>query len=431
MFSRYLFSTIIIFTFFYLHTYAQTGLLNVFKISSHLPTQIYSSNVQPSFKIILNSKSKIKGKLQIKLKKITEENFRKLFETKLKLNEGYNQYEFNSKVYDFKKIEPEFYEIYSQFITDNSNYYSDTLTFVINHDSLIYKPSKPANVESFWYSTFSKLDSISPNFAIDTISSKETENSKIYKLSFNGFDSMVIRSWYCIPKNIEKSPAVIILPSYGNTAIQLPNNFYENGFISLALQIHGKDVENDDYPAGDDPSAGLNLDNPEKYYLRNAVAHIKRALDFLYSQPEVDTTRIAAVGTSQGGGLALLISELDQRIKATSATIPTLISFNEALSSGAYWRVRKAIKNKIIDKRTALNTLFYFDAQNFSNNITNPILLSCHFKDRISPPNTIISFYNQLLTTNKHLIIQPELGHQFPEHHWDITIDWLKMIFKM
>lgn len=430
MFSKNSLPIIILFVFFSLLSYSQQKSLPTLKITSYLPTQIYSTKIPPAFKITFNKK-KLKGKLQIKLKSIMQENFINIYEKKIKLNEGYDQFEFDSRLFNFSKLEADFYDIYAKFITDGYTYYSDTLTFVFNYDLIRYKPSKPIDLEDFWLKTFSIADSLSPEYKLDTMFQKETENSKIYKVSFYGFDSMFIRSWFCVPKNIEKAPAVILLPSYGNGSIPIPHNFYENGFVTLAIQIHGKDVEADNYPAGDDPSAGLDLDNPDKYYLRKAIIHIKMALNFLHNRSEVDTNRIAAVGTSQGGGLALLLTGLDKRIKATSATIPTLISYPEAISSGAYWRIRKAIKNKAIDLNSALNTLSYFDAQNFSSKISNPILLSAHFKDRISPPNTIVSLYNQISTTNKHLILQPELGHQFPEHHWDITIDWLRMIFKM
>jgi len=47
-----------------------------------------------------------------------------------------------------------------------------------------------------------------------------------------------------------------------------------------------------------------------------------RALDYLTSRPEIDTSKIAAVGNSGGGQMALLITALDQRIKVCAAGHP-------------------------------------------------------------------------------------------------------------
>jgi cephalosporin-C deacetylase-like acetyl esterase len=47
-----------------------------------------------------------------------------------------------------------------------------------------------------------------------------------------------------------------------------------------------------------------------------------RALDYLVSRPEVDTSKIAAVGNSGGGQMALLITAVDKRIKVCAAGHP-------------------------------------------------------------------------------------------------------------
>ncbi|MDP2207831.1 MAG: acetylxylan esterase [Bacteroidota bacterium] len=282
--------------------------------------------------------------------------------------------------------------------------------------------------ETFWLNTFSALDTIHPYFELTEHTDKQQDSIKVFKLMYRSFDAMCIKGWYCFPKSDDPLPVILILPSYGNTPIQIPYTLARLGFAVVAIQIHGLDVEVDNYPEGDDPSAGKNLDNPSEYYLRKAVASAKRAIDFFYTRSEVDTARIGVAGTSQGGGLALLLTGLDNRIKATVATIPTLCSFSEGIESGCCSRVRRSIINGLVNKTTALRTLSYFDANNFTERFTKPVLLSTHFKDRISAPNTVFALYNRIPSRTKQLIIHANLGHEFPVNHWDVPYSWLRVV---
>ena len=48
--------------------------------------------------------------------------------------------------------------------------------------------------------------------------------------------------------------------------------------------------------------------------LRRRIVDVRRAIDFVHSRPEVDTTRIALHGASMGGGVALRAAALDDRL---------------------------------------------------------------------------------------------------------------------
>lgn len=412
---------------------SQISKINSIKIESHLPTHLYTRKIPPSFVIRIDTKDNLRGKLNVRIKKITDDRFTIIYEKNIKIIKGVNTFNFviNQEAKKYKFVS-EFYEIYSQISLKDGKKNSDTLTFAFEVDSLRYESNKPNDFETFWKNTFAQLDTINPTYTIDTMTSKRLDNINVYKLTFSGFDSTKIKGWYCLPNSEKALPAVLILPSYGNGPINIPYNFCENGIAALSIQIHGLDVENDNYPAGDFMIASYNLDSPDYYYLKKAVAYSRRALQFLISRPEIDTTRIAVVGASQGGGLALLLSGLDSHVRATVATIPTLISFPESYKSGCCWRIRNAVSDKRVSENKALSTLLYFDAINLIDNYSqHPILLTVHFKDRISPPNAIFSFYNKIPIQTKQIIVHPELGHEFLHSHWDITINFLKMIFNI
>jgi cephalosporin-C deacetylase len=255
------------------------------------------------------------------------------------------------------------------------------------------------------------------------------DSVKVFKLTYTSIDSIQVKAWFCLPRVAKPVPGILILPAYGNKPIPIPYKLTSMGFAVVAIQIHGLDVENDNYPTGEDLSASVNLDDPNKYYLRNAVAHAKRAIDFLFTRPEVDTSKIAVIGTSQGGGLALLISGLDKHIKLTEATIPSLCCFEKGIESGCCSRVTHVYKKYLIPKTIALSTLNYFDANNIVDNLIMPIYFSVHLKDRISPPNTVFAIYNRVKNSEKQIVVYPNLQHEFPANHWDLPYEWLKKYF--
>ncbi len=399
-------------------------------IESSVPTHIYNKNHSPAFNVRIKSLRNVRGIISIRLKNITTKNYETVYEENSKFEKGIKTIHLTSEKKTFNyRWRPGFYEIFTRVVTGEYEYYSDTLTFSYHPDSLFYPQTNPTDLDSFWLNTFTTLDTIHPFFELTEQTDKQKDNIKVFKLMYRSFDKMCIKAWYCLPKSDNLLPAILILPSYGNTSIEIPYTLASLGFAVVAIQIHGLDVEFDDYPVGDDPSAGLNLDNPSRYYLRKAIASAKRAIDFFYTRSEIDTTRIGVVGTSQGGGLALLLTGLDKRIKATIATIPTLCSIPEGLESGCCSRIRRSINNRLVEETTALRTLSYFDANNFAERFTNHVLLSAHFKDRISTPNTVFAFYNRIPSRTKQLIIHSNLAHEFPSNHWDVPYKWLKMIF--
>lgn len=400
-------------------------------IEPFLPTHLYNKNHPPAFNVRIESQRKVRGIIFIRLKSITQKYYDTVFEQNSKFEKGIKTIHYSS---DKKSINyqwrPGFYEIFARVVTGEYEYFSDTLTFAFQSDSIRYSPTSPIDFETFWKDTFSALDTIQPYFELTEHTDNQQDSIKVFKLMYRSFDTLCIKAWYCFPKYDDPLPAILIAPSYGNTTIQIPYTLAQLGFAVIAIQIHGLDVEFDNYPFGDDPSAGLNLDSPDKYYLRGAVASSKRAIDFLYTRSEVDTGRIGVAGTSQGGGLALLLTGLDNRIKATIATIPTLCNFPEGIASGCCSRVQRSIFNGLVNKTTALRTLSYFDANNFTTRFTKPVLLSAHFKDRISAPNTVFSLYNRIPSRTKQIIIHPNLGHEFPVNHWDVPYSWLKGVLR-
>jgi cephalosporin-C deacetylase len=405
--------------------FAQSQPTNTLKLTAVKFDHLFSKDTIPSFVLKIDVTKNTNARLEIKFKAITDDKFFDVSDEKLKLEKGTTTH----NIFPKYKWWPGFYEIFARLLTKNNEVISDTITFSYNPDSIYYHRTKPRDFEYFWEHTFSVLNAIPAAYNFQEIPERTHDSAKVFKLTYTSIDSIQVKAWFCLPPTSKPVPGILILPSYGNKPIPIPYMLTKMGFAVVAIQIHGLDVENDNYPIGDDLSASVNLDDPNKYYLRNAIAHAKRAIDFLFTRPEVDTSKIAVIGTSQGGGLALLLSGLDKRIKLTEATIPSLCCFVKGVESGCCSRVTHVYKKNLTPKTIALSTLSYFDVNNVVDNLLIPSYFSVHLKDRISPPNTVFAIYNRVKNQEKHIKVYPNLQHEFPADHWDLPYEWLKKYF--
>jgi cephalosporin-C deacetylase-like acetyl esterase len=116
-----------------------------------------------------------------------------------------------------------------------------------------------------------------------------------------------------------------IVPSYVN---------YGEDLIGFGLNIRGHGNSKDDVDPGFPGYILYNLQDKEKYIYRGAYMDCVRGVDFLCSRPEVDVTRIAVEGASQGGALTFTTAALNNdRIAVCAPQVPFLSTFVTTSSS--------------------------------------------------------------------------------------------------
>ena len=100
----------------------------------------------------------------------------------------------------------------------------------------------------------------------------------------------------------------------------------QQGFVTLALdaQCHGDRISQNDFaPVNHFISEGEQ--NPRRGYFTQREIYVqtvldyRRALDYLATRADVDTSQIGVVGYSMGGTQSLMLTAIDNRVKATVA----------------------------------------------------------------------------------------------------------------
>ncbi|HNX26252.1 MAG TPA: acetylxylan esterase, partial [Phycisphaerae bacterium] len=136
------------------------------------------------------------------------------------------------------------------------------------------------------------------------------------------------------------------------------------------------------------------------------------------NMPDVDPTRVGAIGGSQGGGLTLACASLEPRIKRAAPAFPFLCDYRRVwemdLAKDAYEELQYFFRmfdplHKNEDE--IFTKLGYIDNQFLAPRIKAQIMMAVGLMDTICPPSTQFAAYN-MITSQKSLEVYPDFGHE-------------------
>jgi len=175
-------------------------------------------------------------------------------------------------------------------------------------------------------------------------------------------------------------------------------------------------------------------DTPEKLLFRQIFLDTAQLAKVVMNMAEVDESRVAAIGGSQGGGLALACAALEPRIKLAAALYPFLCDYQRVweidLAADAYAELREYFRHfdplhqreeEIFEK------LGYIDVQHLSSRIQAEVLWGVCLMDTVCPPSTQFAAYNKI-RSRKRMLVYPDYGHELPPGYVDKVFQFLKLL---
>lgn len=289
-----------------------------------------------------------------------------------------------------------------------------------------YKPTlyRQEDFELFWDQTLAESASQPLNAELIPYQ-LPLKNVECFVVRFEGFGGGRIAGWYLRPDSRGTFPGVVFYHGYSARA-QRPLDllpFAAQGICVLSMDCRGQNGNSQDafvYPQGH--ALGFmtqGIRDPKTYYYRNVYADAVRALELLAHRQEVDASRLAVTGGSQGGGLALAVAALSERPILALPDIPFLCDFRRGVqvaAGGPYPEIASLLKSHPSLYETAFRTLSYFDCLNLAPWITcRTIICNCLWDDAC-PPSTIFAVYNHI-TAEKLIEIYPFHKHDVPYDH--------------
>lgn len=353
-------------------------------------------------------------------------------------------------------LRPGFYDLRVRLNTGDEADTTASCTFGYQVEKMPVTDWRPADFDAFWQQAKATLAQVPVQAMVDspvqTFTGKEIdeynrtkaclpgdydplghryETVEAFKVSFASVNGLRIHAWVAKPKGKGPFPAMLVLPGAGFAARPMPLEHARHGYLAMDIQIHGQDVDQGTYERLPGYSDNDQVYEPkESYYFYHVILSCLQAVNYLAARPDVDPTRIVAVGGSQGGHLTLVVAGLDGRIAAAVAAIP--FAMNQPYLNWAHNPTGPNHDGMDRDDCPPMpdtprtRCLAYYDPMNLAPQIHCPVMMYAGLIDRIAPPSGSYGSFHLLATTDKQYVAIPGIGHDWSAEFDRRAWTWLE-----
>jgi cephalosporin-C deacetylase len=253
---------------------------------------------------------------------------------------------------------------------------------------------------------------------------------ELEKLWFRAPGNRRLCGWLARPASGGPFPGLLVLPGAGCAPLPAPLEHARHGYAALMLQIHGQDVEGVDFKTPSQYLKGPSGGGLEDDYYFNVFLGCAQALEVLGAREDVYDRRLAAIGASQGGLLALVAGALSGNLRAVASS---LCFYSNWPHQDQVQRLNETGSSSgptppPFDRSDARqNHLSYYDAMNLASLVDAPTIMMGSLCDRTSSPTSVHAAYLNLAASEKELHWSPGTEHDhviaFERRMWR----WLEM----
>jgi cephalosporin-C deacetylase-like acetyl esterase len=245
---------------------------------------------------------------------------------------------------------------------------------------------------------------------IDRLEEQEYVREKIV---FRGTRNSRVPGYLAIPTNgTSPYPCVLLLHGIGSTKEdwwrddsfpsggRLTTGLLTSGFAVLALdaEYHGERLVNNDFESPVVFTFERGWIQRARDMIVQSTIEYRRAIDYLGTRAEIDTSQIGAIGYSMGGMMVFTLAAVDPRIKASVASVTPILK----------------------DPYSAIAV------HNFAPFIHSPafLMLMGNADRRNYSPEDARQLYALVVSDSKDLVFY-ESGHQLPVEWTRTATEWI------
>ncbi|UFU03574.1 acetylxylan esterase [Ruania suaedae] len=282
---------------------------------------------------------------------------------------------------------------------------------------LAIRAHRPADFDEYWASSLRYLDRTDPAAVSTHRPDMSTPEVDVFDLRFDSAGDVRVAGWYARPAGEHAPgslPGLLVIPGYISDPI-VPTAFAAAGYAVCSVAPRGKvrsrDQVNPGYP-------GLLVDgllDPWTSTYRSFYLDVVRAFDVLRAMPEVDDDRVGVHGSSQGGGLGVLVGALRAgSVAAVSAGAPFMCGVMDSVRltrTYPYQEVRELLQQDPGLLEAVTEAAGYLDCLNLAGSVRCPTQVYIGLGDDVCPPETGYALVEALTGAPTELLAWPGCGH--------------------
>lgn len=264
--------------------------------------------------------------------------------------------------------------------------------------------TEPEDFDAFWASTLAESRGLGSPLSVEPVATPLT-TIEVHDVTFPGFGGDPVRAWYRRPSGTTGPlPVVVQYVGYGGGRGEATENLLwaASGFAHLQMDTRGqgsgwsRGATPDPWGTGPQSPGVMTrgIEDPSTYYYRRLYTDAVRAVDAARALPGVDPDRVAVVGGSQGGALALAAGALGDGVRAVAAYVPFLCDIARAVGITDTKPFAEVVEYLAVHRDAAdrvLRTLSYVDGVALARRGTAPARFSVALMDTIVPPSTVVA----------------------------------------
>lgn len=291
------------------------------------------------------------------------------------------------------------------------------------------KNPRPSDFDAFWDQSLAEMRSIDPRVELIP-AGFQVPNVDCFHLFFTGVGGARIHAKFLRPANAPSPhPAVLLFHGYTGDS---GDWFDKLGYVAAGVSVAALDCRGQAGYSEDRGSVsgntlhghiirGLNdalQGSPEKLLFRQIFLDTAQLARIVMEMPDVDESRLGALGGSQGGALTIACAALEPRIRRIAPLYPFLSDYRRVWemdqAKEAYLELQEYFRHSDPMHKSEdmiFEKLGYIDIQFLAPRVQAEVLWGIGLMDSICPPSTQFAVYNKLSST-KNMAIYPDFGHE-------------------
>ena len=315
--------------------------------------------------------------------------------------------------------------------------YSSMTNIAFDPYSIQPTTTMPADFEQYWQGAVAKAAQVPMCPSVRYSAEESNDRVDVYYVKIQSYRrGNYVYGVLTVPKSPGRKPAILRLPGAAVRSFHGPHELAYEGFVVLEIGVHGIPVDQSPevYQQLEEGALSsyttIGIDNRDTYYYKRSILGCVRAVDYLCTRDDVDTTRIATYGGSQGGMLSIMTAALSPRVSALFSYFPAFCDLTGYYNGrGAGWPHLFRDRNEP-NLQARIEVSRYYDTVNFARLLRVPGFYAWGFNDPACCPTSTFSAYN-VITAPKQLQVGRDTGHWLYPWQVDNALRWLKQQFGM